>query len=502
MNCFYHAETLEGKVEGKWSSEESTQEVPHWKFTGTPGPTEQHGPDPLELFLLFIPITLMRAIVANTNAYIAKREMKVACEPTTLEEFMAFVGMNIYRGVVNIGATELYWAADTAVDFMRRVMPRDRFQRLNSHWHVSDPNAPHPKKGQPGHNVWHKVQSLIDQVNAASARLFYPDKHLTVDEQMVPFEGRFIGVKYMKGKPTKWGLKVYAVACAKTGYILKIQPYAGKSDSKGEVGWTDRLVMTLCKQWLNKNHIVVADNHFSSISLVKQLYKAKTGYAGTLQRGRAAIPKELFVKKNSMKRGQYIFRILEYIIATAWQDRKLVFFLCTCCPARGTATVKRWTKKKERIAVQAPPVLGVYQPYMRGVDMANQQLSSFRPGSATKRWWVVMAWHCINLAVHNAYIMHKSYSIAANMKPLSNSAFRLRLATQLIGGYSCRVRAVRHSAVTGSVVHRLVRRKPKRDCSVCCSRASGETRVTTRYVCDVCNVYVCPLCYDKHRGEM
>jgi hypothetical protein len=185
----------------------------------------------------------------------------------------------------------------------------------------------------------------------------------------------------------------------------------------------------------------------------------------------------------------------------AWQDKNIVWFLSMGVPLTGSITVQRRMKKKGRIDVRAPPIVEVYQKYMRGVDRADQQLSSFRPGSQTKRWWVVLAWHIINLAVHNAYIVARLNHEAAGTKSLTNSEFRLKLAHQLVNGWTCVKEAGRPRSVKGDVECHLVKLATEARCHVCGLASTGRKRVQTRYGCVTCGEHVCPTCYDVHRQK-
>jgi hypothetical protein len=498
MYCFYEMEKWEKITEGKRSERKGEVKIDAIRFIGPrPGPNTRVT-DPLHLFSLFLPDTCIDSIVDHTNAYIATLDLKVPCDPTTVDEFRAFLGMNLFRGLLVNKDTPGYWSGSTQSPFMMNIMSCLRFRQLNSHWHVADPKEVNPKKGEAGHNVWHKVQHLLTQFNVASAVYFDPYHHLTVDEQMVPFQGRFVGVQYMKGKPTKWGIKLFVVACAKTSYILKVEPYAGKGKNKPEAGVNDRLVLRICEPWLNKGYTVVADNHFTSLSLVKLLLEQKTGYVGTLRRGRKGMPLDLWVKDKSMARGMYIVYRSGNLVVIAWQDRVVVFFLSSCCPPFPPATVQRRTKEKKEITVGAPPVHAVYQTNMRGVDVADQQLSSYRPGSQTKRWWVVLAWHIINLMVHNAYIVHKLNAAAAGTKPITNREFRLKLAEQLVHGWSSRKRAGRPSQTLHGINHQLVKFTNICRCVECGLASTGGKIRRTWYGCVTCGVHVHSKCFDKH----
>ena len=51
---------------------------------------------------------------------------------------------------------------------------------------------------------------------------------MSVDESMIPFKGRSALKQYMPLKPVKRDYKVWCIADAKTGYVLKFEIYTGK----------------------------------------------------------------------------------------------------------------------------------------------------------------------------------------------------------------------------------------------------------------------------------
>ena len=52
---------------------------------------------------------------------------------------------------------------------------------------------------------------------------------VTIDEAMIPYKGRLSFKRYIKSKPTKWGIKVFVLSDANNGYIYKIEIYTGKN---------------------------------------------------------------------------------------------------------------------------------------------------------------------------------------------------------------------------------------------------------------------------------
>jgi hypothetical protein len=72
-----------------------------------------------------------------------------------------------------------------------------------------------------------------------------PDKELCLDEGMVLFKGRLAFEQYMPFKPTKWGLKVWVLTDAETGYILNFEIYCGSKGEKYENCLMERVVLQL-----------------------------------------------------------------------------------------------------------------------------------------------------------------------------------------------------------------------------------------------------------------
>jgi hypothetical protein len=58
---------------------------------------------------------------------------------------------------------------------------------------------------------------------------------MTVDEIMVAYKGRYCNVQqYMKAKPTKFGIKLWALVSAQSRYIHNAIIYLGSGDDRDE----------------------------------------------------------------------------------------------------------------------------------------------------------------------------------------------------------------------------------------------------------------------------
>ncbi len=104
-------------------------------------------------------------------------------------------------------------------------------------------------------------------------------------------------MQYMPNKPHKWGIKVWTLADAKTGYIWNWNLYTGKAvdDQQHGKGLGHRVVMSLVQPLINLGHHVYCDNFFTSPALFDDLSEHQTGACGTIRSNRVGIPAEVCI---------------------------------------------------------------------------------------------------------------------------------------------------------------------------------------------------------------
>jgi len=78
-------------------------------------------------------------------------------------------------------------------------------------------------------------------------------------------------LQYLPKKPTKFGIKVFVNAEAKSGYVLSFQIYTGKKTKSQEGGpklsVSHRVVRDLLEPYFGKNHWVFTDNYYTGVDL-------------------------------------------------------------------------------------------------------------------------------------------------------------------------------------------------------------------------------------------
>lgn len=122
-------------------------------------------------------------------------------------------------------------------------------------------------------------------------------------------------------KPNKYGLKVYALADAKTRYMLNWEPYVGLQpegpfrQSNSQIDLVTRLIDSISGTGRN----VMSDNFFASFPLIKCLkYNHRLSMVGTVRKNKRELPAEFVnTKQRPIKSSLFGFQddqtLLSYI---------------------------------------------------------------------------------------------------------------------------------------------------------------------------------------------
>jgi hypothetical protein len=121
---------------------------------------------------------------------------------------------------------------------------------------------------------------------------YTPSEEMVVDEQIVPTRGRCSFKVYMPQKPDKYGIKIWALVCAKTKYFFNAEVYLGKVGNLPEKGQTSRVVLQLTEPISNSGRNITTDQFFTSVTLAQELKKRRLSLVGTLNKRKPDIPSE------------------------------------------------------------------------------------------------------------------------------------------------------------------------------------------------------------------
>ncbi|KAB0805367.1 hypothetical protein PPYR_02337, partial [Photinus pyralis] len=240
---------------------------------------------------------------------------------------------------------------------------------------------------------------------------------LNYDEAMVKYFGRHSCKQFIRGKPIRFGYKVWSIN-TKTGYLVNFMIYPG-ADSKistdheaafGKAAAPFPMMLNdLCDQKKILPYFLYFDNLFTSFSLLH--YFKQLGYSatGTIRDNR--IPKGCpLVSKAAMKkrkiRGEYdsVIDRTNGICLVRWSDNNIVTVASTSDGISPIGQVKRFSQaEKKNNQIQIPCVIGKYNSAMEGTDLMDENISRYRIGLRGKKWWWCLFTWLVDATIQNAW---------------------------------------------------------------------------------------------------
>jgi hypothetical protein len=307
-------------------------------------------PTPLQLFQLFLPISLVEKWVQYTKVWVTwlkengvidswKHPMKRTAslrkwEGTSVAEVYIWLGILIYMGIHKERTIKSHWSTpqpgvQRPEHSIIKFMPYWKFQLIHRHLRPFDHSkidetAPLPK-------VFQAANEWSNHIQAVSAEIFVPGSHLAVDECIIRYTGRSNETTLVKGKPDPLGFKIWVIA--QQGFFIRwlwhikeakyvavgVEPPPPKSSTQGRGGRgggrgrgaakaagkkpatedkpialnsTQSVVVALANMLPKATYHVFVDNLFSSSDLFRSLRKHGHGATGTA-RPNCGIHKEL-----------------------------------------------------------------------------------------------------------------------------------------------------------------------------------------------------------------
>jgi len=458
-------------------------------FQGT-SPRTKTAKTTLEVFQLFFTSAILTHIVNETTKFASQKGKTMEfCN----SELMAFIGINIAMGMLHLPQVKDYWSTNVilATPWFPGIMSRNRFYTVLRYLHLADSKVQVPK-GKEGYNPLFKVQFLIDHLTAVYPQYYYPSRYLSIDEMMVGTRCRISFLQYLPKKPTKFGIKVWINAEAKSGYVLNFQIYTGSDTKTKEKGLGHRVVMDLMQPYFFKNHCLFVDNFYTSVELLGDLLDKGTYCVGTARTNRKHFPIDIIpAKDNETSPGNFRFatgtrcsksteattttttvmkadllsvscsavsstatvplepsppevsttesqgvhcaagQSDDKIIALWWKDRRDVLALTTMHNTSASVIMKRRKGSHDKQPLPCPTAIIDYNQYMGGVDLMDQHLSYYSLTTRrTLKWWKKIFWRLVDISVVNSWIIFRHNNPESDIK--SHREFRLKLVDQLV----------------------------------------------------------------------
>ncbi|KAH9374626.1 hypothetical protein HPB48_014673 [Haemaphysalis longicornis] len=391
--------------------------------------------EPPEYFFRCITDDIFEEIARCTNIY--SLQTSGAILGTTPEEVKTFFRMLIIMGTLKFPRIRMYWNPATQIPSVSEAMSVNRFFRLRSALHVTEPDANHS-----GTDKFWKVRPLLDAVRKRCLELSATEKN-SIDEQMIPFTGRVAAKQFVRNKPNPEGVKVF-LRCSSSGVAHDFEIYQGKgtgtSAEHTHLGLGGSIVMRLAESLpKQENFKLYFDNYFTSIPLLQELKEIGIWAIGTIRSNRlqgCPLKPDKVLKKEG--RGSMDTRVTQGgdVTVVRWQDNGIVNFAPTVVGVGEPTTVKRWSEStKQHVDIPCPEIITKYKESMGGVDKMDFLLSLYPLKQRTRKWPVRVISHFTSFALVNSwqeYLTDASDNSTPRKKVLDFLAFQNNVGLGLI----------------------------------------------------------------------
>eukprot|EP00057_Strongylocentrotus_purpuratus_P017165 XP_011671639.1 PREDICTED: piggyBac transposable element-derived protein 4-like [Strongylocentrotus purpuratus] len=375
-------------------------------------------------------------------------------------------------------------------------------------------------KGQEGHHILYKIKPVMDIVQPTYQASVQPGLSLSIDESLAPFKGRLQFKQYMPLKPTKWGVKFWVLADAKSGFCLDCNVYTGRDADRAAApgGVTSAIVKGLTRPYYASGRHVYMDNFYSSPELYDSFADNKLGACGTVRLSRRGIPDEMKAASVQSRKGDRpAFFRKGRLLGVSWHDTKRVSVLSTI---HNNSTVQKEIRHRGsengRRPIIKPKVVEQYNQHMGGIDLLDQRMSYYRYPHRHMKWYRVIYHFLMEVALVNGHI-------ASRIAPENQSKecvrrFRQQVICGLVDGYqkvkAGRPRVLREVNRNERTAVRLEGKhfialnpspKYKPDCIVCAKKLEGNKRKRsqTRYFCKTCQLPMClMICFEDYHTKV
>ena len=166
-------------------------------------------------------------------------------------------------------------------------------------------------------------------------------------------------------------------------------------------------VARLCKHLSNhKHHKLYFDNWFTTLPLLQFLKMKGIHAAGTIRMNRIkCCPLQANKDLEKLGRGALDYRTDSNsgLAVAKWLDNKVVLVASNYIGIEPMGTITRWDKSENKHKdIQCPSIVLSYNKSMGGVDLVDMLISLYRIKVKTKRWYIKVLWHLIDICKVNA----------------------------------------------------------------------------------------------------
>ena len=244
-----------------------------------------------------------------------------------------------------------------------------------------------------------KILPLLEKLKTNCQQFGIFHQFLSIDESTIPYRGLHSAKQFVKGKPVKFGNKMW-MFCSADDFPYKFDEYCGKDPLRTGLLGIHVVDTMLQPAQNNKQHVVFFDNFFTSHQLLHSLTERNTRACGTKRENRTGhCP--LMTNKNAKKkaRGAYDYRSDRTIVCVKWNDSCPVVAASNFFGISPVQKAERTVKRRPKRFIDQPFIIKMYNEGVGGLDVCDRLLSSYRPRLQSKKWWWNLFSNLLNLSV-------------------------------------------------------------------------------------------------------
>ena len=350
-----------------------------------------------------------------TNLY-ANNTNRQRWHDITAAELKLFFSVIIYMGINKMSRREFYFNNEYfKQSFVYSKFTIKRFTDILICLHYVEAGIYNPATIETMNlaNPFWLVTPFLTELKNRCLMHFIPYQKICIDEQCIPFKGRHKARQYNKDKPDKRHFKVFCLNDSYTGYLIDFHLYPGAAEVRpNNVTATNypAYLLTNNPLFMNKNHILITDNWFTSEWSILEMRNRMIHQLGTMKWNKLGDAKPLSIKdKDKSARGtiKYYHNIANNYYFISYQDNRPVNFF-SALPSFSHLTHKI-NGNGGLFQAATPSITTLYIKNMRGTDRFDQLNSYYWPFIRSVKWPSRIFIHFLYVAIINSHIIYKQY---------------------------------------------------------------------------------------------
>ena len=449
----------------------------------------------IEAWKLLISPEMIQNLVKYTNVFIQSIKDHFTRERDAKEtdeaEINAFIGLLYICGLhksshVNV---EDLWATDgTGIEIFRTTMSANRFNFLMRCLRFDDIRTRQDRK------VLDKlapIREFFEKFVTNCQKSYNVGEYITIDEKLEPFRGRCPFRQYMPNKPSKYGIKIFALVDSRLFYTWNMEVYTGQQP-KGPFeidNSPSSVVKRLIEPLYNSGRNLTVDNWYTSYPLSQELLKKKITIVGTMRKNKKEIPPSFLVSRNrNVYSSVFGFQKETTIVSYTPKKNRNVVLLSTM---HNDDAIDSSTGEMKK-----PEIITFYNLTKGAVDVVDEMAATYSVARKCNRWPMVIFFALLNVAAINARIL-----LSCTKKPRIQNQTRRSFLKCL--GFTL-IEEYKKNRSQQSMLPRNLKEKLKSSAEEIapptkkakslykrCTECPNKKDRKTKFICEKCGKYIC-----------